>query len=144
MAARRLRFFRQPFLACALGPSPLSTQKRPNHEHNNMRNNSTHHCDGGCRAIALLILLGSAVIVAGQQSGDPAGTLLLPSHGTRLCRCALSKRCNVVRSPPLLSSPRLSSPLGSLFKTYHLILQFSSPLCMASMQRVTRLWVQLA
>eukprot|EP00729_Bicosta_minor_P025711 gene25711-34661_t len=45
-----------------------------------MRNNSTHHCDGGCRAIALLILLGSAVIVAGQQSGDPAGTLLLPSH----------------------------------------------------------------
>eukprot|EP00729_Bicosta_minor_P025955 gene25955-18765_t len=28
----------------------------------------------------LLILLGSAVIVAGQQSGDPAGALLLPSQ----------------------------------------------------------------
>eukprot|EP00729_Bicosta_minor_P002665 gene2665-20378_t len=45
-----------------------------------MLNNSTHHCDGGCRVSMLLLLLGSAVIVAGQQSGGPVGTLLLPSH----------------------------------------------------------------
>lgn len=142
MPARRLRLFRQPVLACALGPSSLSTQKRPNHEHNII--------------ICATIVLTIATAVAESAcccsfSAAPWLSLGINLEIQRAHCCFLHKVrvCVVAHCPnvvPLfarpLSSPALSSPLRSLFKTYHYILQWpfpASPAYMPTWKRVTRL-----